>query len=97
MKTSVFEWGTGISLVFLVRVDSGPRWQEWDSTRWSDGQTGCADFDHQAGVPVVIGVLTTDTVERTMERAEVVRGDRGVDCADAAAEMVSHLAAIRAD
>ena len=46
---------------------------------------------------MVLGVLTTDTVERTMERAEVVRGDRGVDCADAAAEMVCHLAAIRAD
>jgi len=48
-------------------------------------------------VPVVFGVLTTDTVEQTMERAEVVRGDKGVDCADAAAEMVRHLAAIRAD
>ena len=46
---------------------------------------------------MVFGVLTTDTVEQTMERAEVVRGDRGVDCADAAAEMVCHLAAIRAD
>ena len=46
---------------------------------------------------MVFGVLTTDTVEQTMERAEVVRGDRGVGCADAAAEMVCHLAAIRAD
>tara|TARA_B110000438_G_C15490549_1_gene511234 strand:- start:134 stop:421 length:288 start_codon:yes stop_codon:yes gene_type:complete len=34
---------------------------------------------------VVFGVLTTDTVEQTMEPAEVVRGDEGVDCADAAA------------
>jgi 6,7-dimethyl-8-ribityllumazine synthase len=48
-------------------------------------------------VPVVFGVLTTDTVEQTMARADVDRGDKGVDCADAAAEMVRHLAAIRAD
>ena len=48
-------------------------------------------------MPVVFGMLTTDTVEQTMEPAEVVRGDEGVDCADAAAEMVCHLAAIRAD
>ncbi len=52
-------------------------------------------------MPVVFGVLTTDTVEQTMEPAEVVRGDEGVDCADAAAaaaaEPVCHLAAIRAD
>ena len=46
---------------------------------------------------MVLGVLTTDTVEQTMERAEVVRGDKGVDCADVAAGMVRHLAAIRAD
>ena len=46
---------------------------------------------------MVRGVLTTETVEQTMERAEVVRGDRGVDCADSAAERVCHLAAIRAD
>lgn len=48
-------------------------------------------------MPVVFGVLTTDTVEQTMARAEVVRGDKGVDCAVAAAGMVRHLAAIRAD
>jgi len=45
-------------------------------------------------VPVAFGVLTTDTVEQTMEPAEVVRGDEGVDCADAAVEMVRLLGAI---
>jgi len=43
------------------------------------------------GVPVVFGVLTTDTVEQAMERADVNRGDKGADCADAAVEMVRLL------
>ena len=42
-------------------------------------------------------VLTTDTVEQAMERADEERGDKGADCADAAVEMVRLLAAIRAD
>lgn len=40
---------------------------------------------------MVFGVLTTDTVEQTMEPAEVVRGDEGVDCADAAAAAAAGL------
>jgi 6,7-dimethyl-8-ribityllumazine synthase len=47
-------------------------------------------------VPVVLGVLTTDTVEQAMERADVERGDKGADCADAAVEMVRLLEAINA-
>ena len=50
---------------------------------------------HDTGVPVVFGVLTTDTVEQAMERADVDRGDKGADCADAAVEMVRLLRAIQ--
>ncbi len=46
------------------------------------------------GVPVVFGVLTTDTVEQAMERADVNRGDKGADCADAAVEMARLLTAL---
>jgi 6,7-dimethyl-8-ribityllumazine synthase len=45
----------------------------------------------------VFGVLTTDTVEQAIERADEERGDKGADCADAAVEMVRLLAAIRSD
>ena len=49
---------------------------------------------HDTGVPVVFGVLTTDTVEQAMERADVDRGDKGADCADAAVEMARLLTAL---
>ena len=49
---------------------------------------------HDTGVPVVFGVLTTDPVEQAMERADVDRGDKGADCADAAVEMARLLTAL---
>ncbi|HJO79447.1 MAG: 6,7-dimethyl-8-ribityllumazine synthase [Acidimicrobiales bacterium] len=56
--------------------------------------SGIMRTGHDTGVPVVFGVLTTDTVEQAMERAEVDRGDKGADCADAAVEMARLLAAL---
>ena len=50
---------------------------------------------HDTGVPVVFGVLTTDTVEQAMERADVDRGNKGADCADAAGELARLLVALR--
>lgn len=41
-----------------------------------------------ASVPVVFGVLTTDTGEQAMLRADVHGADRGGDCADAALAMM---------
>ena len=43
------------------------------------------------GVPVVFGVLTTDTVEQALERAGVKLGNRGFDAALAAIEMADLL------
>ena len=56
--------------------------------------SGIMRTGHDTGVPVVFGVLTTDTVEQAMERADVDRGDKGADCADAAVEMARLLAAL---
>ena len=47
------------------------------------------------GVPVVFGVLTTDTLEQALERAGGSAGDKGWDAALAAMEMAAHLAAPR--
>ena len=60
-----------------------------------EAASGIMRAGHDTGVPVVFGVLTTDTVEQAMERADVGRGDKGADCADAAVEMVRLLATLR--
>jgi 6,7-dimethyl-8-ribityllumazine synthase len=41
------------------------------------------------GVPVIFGVLTTDTIEQAVERAGTKAGNKGFDAAVAAIEMVS--------
>jgi 6,7-dimethyl-8-ribityllumazine synthase len=43
------------------------------------------------GVPVSFGVLTTDTIEQAIERAGTKAGNKGVDAALSAIEMVSLL------
>jgi 6,7-dimethyl-8-ribityllumazine synthase len=40
------------------------------------------------GIPVIFGVLTTDTVEQALERAGTGEGNKGFDVAMAAIEMV---------
>lgn len=41
------------------------------------------------GVPVIFGVLTTDTIEQALERAGTKAGNKGFDSALAALEMVT--------
>lgn len=43
------------------------------------------------GVPVVFGVLTTDTLEQALERAGVKAGNKGFEAASTAIEMVDLL------
>lgn len=43
------------------------------------------------GVPVIFGVLTTDTLEQAIDRAGGMHGNKGWDAATAAMEMVSVL------
>lgn len=45
----------------------------------------------QTGVPVINGVLTTDTIEQAIERAGTKAGNKGADAALAAMEMISVL------
>lgn len=41
----------------------------------------------QTGLPILFGVLTTDTIEQAIERAGTKAGNKGVDAAMAAIEM----------
>jgi len=50
---------------------------------------GIADVALKSGIPIVFGVLTTDTVEQASERAGPKSGNKGFEAALAAIEMVS--------
>lgn len=50
---------------------------------------GCASVMMETNVPVIFGVLTTDTIEQAVERAGTKAGNKGWDAALAAIEMVS--------
>ena len=52
---------------------------------------GVAAVGLESGVPVVFGVLTTDTIEQAVERAGTKAGNKGWDAALSAIEMVSLL------
>jgi len=45
----------------------------------------------QHAIPVINGVLTTDTIEQAIERAGTKAGNKGADAAMAAMEMISLL------
>ena len=52
---------------------------------------GIAQISMQTGVPVMFGVLTTDTIEQAIERAGSKAGNKGFDCAAGAIEMINLL------
>lgn len=57
---------------------------------------GIAQASLATGVPVLFGVLTTDTIEQAVERAGTKAGNKGFDCATSAIEMVNLIRAIGA-
>jgi 6,7-dimethyl-8-ribityllumazine synthase len=56
---------------------------------------GVAQATAETGVPVVFGVLTTDTIEQALERAGTKAGNKGFDAALSAVEMVSLSAKLK--
>ncbi len=59
----------------------------------SEVAKGVAHVGLEAGVPVIFGVLTTDTIEQAVERAGTKAGNKGADSAMGALEMVNLLRA----
>ena len=57
---------------------------------------GIAAVSLNSDVPVMFGVLTTDTIEQAIERAGTKAGNKGYDCALGAVEMVNLIRAIEA-
>jgi 6,7-dimethyl-8-ribityllumazine synthase len=60
----------------------------------SEMTKGIASVSLQSGLPIAFGVLTTDSVEQDIERAGTKAGNKGVEAAMSAIEMVNLLGAI---
>ncbi len=52
---------------------------------------GIATVGLKSGLPVLFGILTTDTIEQAIERAGTKAGNKGYDAATSAIEMVNLL------
>jgi len=57
----------------------------------AESSKGIAEVSLKAGLPIVYGVLTTDTIEQAVERAGTKAGNRGYDAAITAIEMANLL------
>lgn len=62
----------------------------------SEVTKGVAMAGLASGVPVIFGVLTTDTLEQAVDRAGAKVGNKGADAAAAAIEMVNLYRAMEA-
>ena len=60
----------------------------------SEVTKGVAAVSLESGLPVAFGVLTTDSVEQAIERAGTKAGNKGVEAAMSAIEMVNLMGAI---
>jgi 6,7-dimethyl-8-ribityllumazine synthase len=56
--------------------------------------SGCSRVAEATGVPIVLGILTTDTIEQAVERAGTKAGNKGSESALAALEMASLFRAL---
>ena len=55
---------------------------------------GIANVSLETGVPVIYGIITTDTIEQAIERAGTKAGNKGWDAAVAAIEMTNLITSI---
>lgn len=59
--------------------------------------SGLASVATQTGIPVIFGVLTTDTVEQAVDRAGAKAGNKGSEAVLTAIEMANLMKTLRAD
>lgn len=57
----------------------------------NEATKGIANVSLQTGVPVIFGILTTDSIEQAVERAGTKAGNKGFDAMTTAVEMVNLL------
>ncbi|MGN0709993.1 MAG: 6,7-dimethyl-8-ribityllumazine synthase [Anaerovoracaceae bacterium] len=62
----------------------------------SEAAKGIAQTSLSKGVPVMFGVLTTDSLEQALMRAGSKSGNKGSECAEGAIEMINVIKEINA-
>ena len=55
----------------------------------AEASKGIANVGLKTGLPVIFGVITTDTIEQAIERAGTKVGNKGADAAESAIEMAN--------
>ena len=60
----------------------------------AEAAKGIARLSLDSGIPVLFGIITTDTLEQAIERAGTKAGNKGWDAAESAIEMVNLYKAI---
>ena len=55
----------------------------------AESSKGVAQVMLETGIPVIFGILTTDTIEQAIERAGTKAGNKGAEAAMSALEMIS--------
>lgn len=60
----------------------------------AEASKGVASASMKSGVPIIFGVLTTDTIEQAVERAGTKAGNKGWDAALGAIEMANLFEAL---
>ncbi len=59
-----------------------------------EASRGIARVSYETGVPVLFGVLTTETLQQALERAGGAHGNKGAEAAEGAIEMARLLRAL---
>lgn len=57
----------------------------------SEVSKGISQVSLESGIPIMFGILTTETIEQAIERAGTKAGNKGYDCAAGAIEMANLL------
>ena len=60
----------------------------------NEATKGVAQVGLQTGVPVIFGILTTDSIEQAVERAGTKAGNKGFEAMTTAIEMINLLKTI---
>ena len=63
----------------------------------AEASKGVATVALETGVPIIFGILTTDTIEQAVERAGTKAGNRGYDAAISAIEMADLLKQLKSE
>lgn len=85
------EYDAVVCLGCVMRGDT-PHWEYIAG----EAAKGLAMISLDTGVPIVFGVLTTDTLDQAIERAGTKAGNKGADAAMTAIEMTNLLPQLRA-